>query len=411
MADLTQIELPNGGTYDLKDAKAVPKRDSSGAVYTALAGNYSGGVFDNGYWRIRIQGAVSGVYNMVNMEISLRPHYSQSDNTYGKILIYAYHGNSTPLTWNNFVAFYYGNVNGIEVFGSDNEYFYIKGCKVYTTISVDKVLIGDSGVGYDQSNVTIDAVSALPTTYQTATMYRDYNTNYKPTKSDVGLGNVENKSSATIRGELTSSNVTTALGYTPPTTNTTYTFANGDDSFTVTPSGSSAQTVKVNAYKLRLSDTRSDNQLPSWYMTNYGRSIIEEFKSCSSIGVGSVITGTYCTLTTFTPWNDSSGGRPVQIALSDSGVIAKRVATADATWGSWTALPNTDTKNTAGSTDTSSKIFLIGATSQAANPQTYSDNEVYATNGVLTTKSVQVGGGSCTLQYNSTTKSCDFVFT
>ena len=35
------------------------------------------------------------------------------------------------------------------------------------------------------------------------------------TSSDVGLGNVENKSSATIRGELTSGNVTTALGYTP----------------------------------------------------------------------------------------------------------------------------------------------------------------------------------------------------
>jgi len=34
-------------------------------------------------------------------------------------------------------------------------------------------------------------------------------------KADVGLGNVENKSSATIRGEITSSNVTTALGYTP----------------------------------------------------------------------------------------------------------------------------------------------------------------------------------------------------
>ena len=35
------------------------------------------------------------------------------------------------------------------------------------------------------------------------------------TKSAIGLGNVENKSSATIRGELTSSNVTTALGFTP----------------------------------------------------------------------------------------------------------------------------------------------------------------------------------------------------
>ena len=35
------------------------------------------------------------------------------------------------------------------------------------------------------------------------------------TKSEVGLGNVENKSSATIRGEITKSDVTTALGYTP----------------------------------------------------------------------------------------------------------------------------------------------------------------------------------------------------
>ena len=35
------------------------------------------------------------------------------------------------------------------------------------------------------------------------------------TKAGIGLGNVENKSSATIRSELTASNVTTALGYTP----------------------------------------------------------------------------------------------------------------------------------------------------------------------------------------------------
>ena len=70
-----------------------------------------------------------------------------------------------------------------------------------------------------------------------------------------------------------------------------------------------------------------------------------------------------------------------------------------------------DTKNTAGSTDTSSKIYLIGATSQAANPQTYSDNEVYTTSGALTTKTVSVGGGNCTMQYNTTTQSLDFVFT
>lgn len=39
------------------------------------------------------------------------------------------------------------------------------------------------------------------------------------TKEDVGLGNVENKSSSTIRDEITKSNVTEALGYTPYTPN------------------------------------------------------------------------------------------------------------------------------------------------------------------------------------------------
>ena len=42
------------------------------------------------------------------------------------------------------------------------------------------------------------------------------------TAEQIGLGNVENKSSATIRGEITKANVTTALGYTPPESDTTY---------------------------------------------------------------------------------------------------------------------------------------------------------------------------------------------
>ena len=70
----------------------------------------------------------------------------------------------------------------------------------------------------------------------------------------------------------------------------------------------------------------------------------------------------------------------------------------------------TDTKNTAGSTDTSSKIYLVGAAEQSANPQTYSDNEVYTTSGTLTTKEVEVGGGSAKMRFNSTDNSIEFVF-
>ena len=56
------------------------------------------------------------------------------------------------------------------------------------------------------------------------------------------------------------------------------------------------------------------------------------------------------------------------------------------TWDSYT-----DTKNTTGSTNTSSKIFLVGATSQAANPVTYSHDTAYVgTDGHLYSNSRQV---------------------
>lgn len=72
-------------------------------------------------------------------------------------------------------------------------------------------------------------------------------------------------------------------------------------------------------------------------------------------------------------------------------------------------VSSTDTKNTAGSTDTSSKIFLVGATSQAANPQTYSDNQVYATDGQLNGNSVRVAE-VVSLVYDSTNKCLNFNF-
>ena len=55
----------------------------------------------------------------------------------------------------------------------------------------------------------------------------------------------------------------------------------------------------------------------------------------------------------------------------------------------------TDTKNTAGSTDTSSKIYLVGATSQAANPQTYSHDTVFVnTSGQLVSATPSVSTNS-----------------
>lgn len=64
-----------------------------------------------------------------------------------------------------------------------------------------------------KNSLTASDVGAVPTT-RTVNGHA-LSANVTVTKSDVGLGNVENKSSATIRSEITKDNVTTALGYTP----------------------------------------------------------------------------------------------------------------------------------------------------------------------------------------------------
>lgn len=56
---------------------------------------------------------------------------------------------------------------------------------------------------------------------------KDFNNPHKVTKTQLGLDNVENKTGATIRSEMTKDEVVNALGYTPPEkdTNTTYNIA------------------------------------------------------------------------------------------------------------------------------------------------------------------------------------------
>ena len=123
---------------------------------------------------------------------------------------------------------------------------YLSGGKFYTTKSSSGTYSGEitaeAGKIYVDLNnnktyrwsgsayVVISETIALGTTHSTAG-YGDesraaYNHSTKTgnphgtTKADLGLSSVENKSSATIRSELTKANVTTALGYTPPTTDT-----------------------------------------------------------------------------------------------------------------------------------------------------------------------------------------------
>lgn len=82
---------------------------------------------------------------------------------------------------------------------------------------VDKV----SGKGLSTNDLT----ATLKSNYDAAYTHTSNTSNpHGVTKAQVGLGNVENKSSATIRSEITSANVTTALGFTPSKSDHTHAY-------------------------------------------------------------------------------------------------------------------------------------------------------------------------------------------
>lgn len=96
-----------------------------------------------------------------------------------------------------------------------------------------------------ENKTIVDALDAAIGTKANSSDLTSHTTNksnpHGVTKAQLGLGNVENKTSATIRSELTQANVTTALGYTPPMANTWRGIQNNLTSTSTTDSLSAAQ--------------------------------------------------------------------------------------------------------------------------------------------------------------------------
>lgn len=159
---------------------------------------------------------------------------------------------------------------------------------------------------------------------------------------------------------ITKTTVTDALGYTPPMVNTEYTSFVGATESRAGAGG----LVPAPAAGKHESFLRGDGiwTIPLSIGTTSTTAAAGNHTHTTSLATG----GTSDTST---------------ITLSHGG---KYKLTAGGTNVVFTMPADSDTKNTAGSTNTSSKIFLIGATSQAANPQTYSHDTAYVgTDGCL----------------------------
>lgn len=213
----------------------------------------------------------------------------------------------------------------------------INGAKISTNPKIT-VTVGGSG-----NAVTTASFSGTVLTLTKGATYNNYS---HPAGSgaskSTGLYKFSTNSTSHISGvtAVTKSDIT-ALGIPSSDTNTTYSFSSGTGSFTVTPSGGSAQTVSIG--------------------------------KPSTAGTADKVANTL----TFTGYQSKSynGSAAVSVAIpskvsdltNDSGYITSYI----------------NTKNTAGSTNSWSKLYLIGATSQATNPVTYSNSGVYTQSGAV----------------------------
>lgn len=213
----------------------------------------------------------------------------------------------------------------------------INGAKISTN---PKITVTVEGSG---NAVTTASFSGTVLTLTKGTTYDNYS---HPAGSgankSTGLYKFSTDSTSHISGvtAVTKSDIT-ALGIPGSDTNTTYSFSSGTGSFTVTPSVGYAQTVSIG--------------------------------KPSTAGTADKVANTL----TFTGYQSKSynGSAAVSVAIPSK--------VSDLTNDSGYITSYTDTKNTAGSTNSSSKLYLIGATSQASSPVTYSNSGVYTQSGAV----------------------------
>lgn len=213
----------------------------------------------------------------------------------------------------------------------------INGAKISTNPKIT-VTVGGSG-----NAVTTASFSGTVLTLTKGATYNNYS---HPAGSgaskSTGLYKFSTDSTSHISGvtAVTKSDIT-ALGIPSSDTNTTYSFSSGNGGFTVTSSGGSSQTVSIG--------------------------------KPSTAGTADKVANTL----TFTGYQSKSynGSAAVSVAIPST--------VSDLTNDSGYITSYTDTKNTAGSTNSSSKLYLIGATSQASSPVTYSNSGVYTQSGAV----------------------------
>lgn len=162
----------------------------------------------------------------------------------------------------------------------------------------------------------------------------------KVTTNASNITALQGKVTTVENGLVTKADATVLTDLTTRVSNTESTLSTQSTSLTNLRSDLTATTTstKKALEAVEVKDTRSTNELPSWYWTNHAKRIVNEFKSASVIGVTGL--GAYVNLETRVYYSDASGGPIVQTAIGASNPLLQMVrrssgSASAAVWTAW----------------------------------------------------------------------------
>lgn len=202
--DLCQNELQNAVLQNLATAPADPK---TGQIFFDSASSKFYGYNGSGWVDLGQVLTGASIVSLINASSSILDDNNLSTAAQDAIGKRHSHANATVLNAMEqaFTNALKNKLDGIAAGANNYVHPSSHSLDIITETTAKKIMTADernklSGIEANANNYTHPGTGTNP---------------HGTTKSDLGLGNVENKSSATIRGEITTSDINKALGFTP----------------------------------------------------------------------------------------------------------------------------------------------------------------------------------------------------
>ena len=270
-----------------------------------------------------------------------------------------------------------------------------------TTVAADTTTDTLTLVAGNNVTITPDATNDKITISATDTVYTHPSTH--AASMITGLATVATSGkysdlSGTPTIPTKTSQLTNDSGFKTTDNNTTYSLSKSGSTITLTGSDGSTTSVTDSDTKYTHPTTSGNKHIPSggssgqilrWSADGtavWGADNNTTYSAATTSAAGLMSASDKSKLDAITASADSVSFTQNLTSGTEVGTI-----TINGTGTKLYAPTNSDTKNTAGSTNSSSKLFLVGATSQAANPQTYSHDTAYVgTDGCLYSNNTRV---------------------